>query len=502
MKKQKNWLQWIDDRILHWSFIFFIVATALVPKVPIQHVEYTYIRIRVDDLLPVLISLVFFIQWIRRKITLNTKLLIPIMLFWAAVLTSFLLAYYVQFTVPVFNLGLLHSLRRVQYMIIFFIASSIVTTDKKFYQYMHIYLGALLFTSLYALGQKFGFLPSIQSMNPAYVDGRLLWLNPEDRVNATFGGHFDLAAYLTFSIPILLGFYFAKGKKWLIATFVLALTALLYTAARSSFVAYIFSIVAFLVFIRKFKFLTFTLILTAVLLLVTGDMTKRFLQTVQVKTVFVNEKTGVENIDQKISVKNLPAGNYKIRLPFKIGGPANVKEEEIRQAARSEVYEEARRTGRVLTGEQIEQEAAQLTQFIKPQRTVLCDISCATRLQVEWPRAILAFKKNPIFGRGPSSITEATDNDLLRWLGELGIVGTSLFIFIIGSVTRTVQKLAKNKKLPDQYIFYGFLFGLIALLINGIYVDVFEASKVAYNFWLVAGIFIGLASIYEKTSNK
>jgi len=35
-------------------------------------------------------------------------------------------------------------------------------------------------------------------------------------------------------------------------------------------------------------------------------------------------------------------------------------------------------------------------------------------------------------------------------------------------------------------------------MINASYIDVFEASKVAYTFWMITGIFIGLISLYKN----
>lgn len=489
---------WVDSNILHWLFLGFIVAIAAVPKFPIQHVEYTYIRIRIDDLLPALMMAAFTIQWIRRKVILNKNFLIPIVLFWMAVFASFLFAYYVSYTVPVFNIGLLHSLRRVQYMIVFFVASSLVTSPKRFFQYINTYAVTFLMICLYGLVQKFGVLPSIQTMNPAYVDGRLLWLNPEDRINSTFGGHFDLAAYITFTIPLVLGLYYTRFKKWYLVAFFASLTALLYTAARSSFGAYVGSVSIFLLGIRKFKFYALVLVVTAILLLITGDMTKRLLQTFQVKTVYTNELTGQSQIGQKITLNDLPAGSYEINLAFlKKKGNVKSTDKDKLDAARSIAYEQARRAGKILTPEQIEAEARATMGFLKPEQTLLCDISCATRLQVEWPRAILAFKSNPLLGRGPSSITEATDNDFLRWLGETGLLGTSLFVFILVGVMVKVGKLGRRVR-EHGVLAFGFICGVLALLANALYIDVFEASKVAYNFWLVTGLFIGLATYYDK----
>jgi hypothetical protein len=495
-KKHSIWA-WIDNNMLHWAFLAFIVGVSVVPKFPIQHVEYTYIRIRIDDLLPPIMGALFTIQWLRRKIQLNKLLLIPFVLFWLAVFASFFVGHFIQLSIPIFNIGLLHSLRRVEYMSVFFIASSLITSEKRFFLYLKTYLWTLFAVTLYGIIQKFGFLPSIQSMNPAYVDGRLLWLNPEDRINSTFGGHFDLSAYATFSIPIVIGMYYTALKRNYLIIFFASLVALLYTAARSSFVAYVTSTTFMLFYIRKFKFWAVAMILTGILLVLTGDMTKRLLQTFQFKTVYTNQLTGEERIGQEISVQNLPAGSYKIDLPFLKQGDEKVEDKELLDAARSLAFEEARRSGRTLTPGEIEEEANRLTQFIKPENTLLCDISCATRLQVEWPRAILAFKRNVLFGLGPSSITEATDNDILRWLGEFGLVGTSIFLFILFRLVQIAFKLGKNVQ-RYKTLTLGYIFGVFALLVNALYIDVFEASKVAYNFWLVSGLFVGLSVWHEK----
>jgi hypothetical protein len=388
-------------------------------------------------------------------------------------------------------------------MAVFFVASSVIISEKRFLQYLKIYFITLALIGLYGFGQKFIGLPSIQSMNPAYTDGRLLFLNAEDRINSLFGGHFDLAAYMTFSIPLVLGMFFYSKQKRYLLLFVLSLTILLYTAARSSFLAYLASTFPYLLLMRKFRIFAAVLVVTTVLLFVTGDMTKRFLQTFQVKTVFINEKTGAQQVDQKISVKNLPAGTKAFKVPFgkTVLPTPTTSQGQILVEAQRQIAEEARRKGIYLSPEQVEKQSRELAQFIKPKQMLLCDISCATRLEVEWPRAIVAFRSNPILGTGPSSITEATDNDILRWLGETGLVGTLLFITILFLIARYSFRLARIDK-DKRHLFYGFIFGVIALLVNALYVDVFEASKMAYNFWIVAGLIVGYYAFYEKRKKK
>ena len=141
--------------------------------------------------------------------------------------------------------------------------------------------------------------------------------------------------------------------------------------------------------------------------------------------------------------------------------------------------------------------AASISAALKPINTVVTDISFATRLQIEWPRAIQAFLTNPIFGTGPASITEATDNDYLRWLGEFGLFGTISFILILGYIIKLIVNYIRKTKDQNKILYLGFLFGFVALLLNATYIDVFEASKIAFIFWSLTGIFIG-PLLYEK----
>ena len=84
MKKLINLLKWFDNNILKIIFIAFIVLIPLYPKLPLIFVEYTYIYIRAEDFFMVFLTVVFFIQLLRKKVQLNRKFLIPIMLFWLA----------------------------------------------------------------------------------------------------------------------------------------------------------------------------------------------------------------------------------------------------------------------------------------------------------------------------------------------------------------------------------------------------------------------------------
>jgi len=114
------------------------------------------------------------------------------------------------------------------------------------------------------------------------------------------------------------------------------------------------------------------------------------------------------------------------------------------------------------------------------------------RIKNEWPRAIRAFIKNPLLGTGYSSLGLATDNDFLRSLGEVGLLGTTAFGFIILILIRKYIVVIKKAKGFTRYLTVGILSMVFAFLINSLFIDVFEASKVASLFWLVNGFGYGL----------
>src|SRR3990167_3225254 len=492
MDKLLRLVKWLDNNIVKILLAFFIFLVPLWPKLPIRMIDYTYIAVRAEDIYLAVMAFIFFIQLIRKKVKFERHFLILFAVFWVAVFIAALWGIYVSKTVILPHLGFLHALRRIEYMIVFFIAASVVKSKKDFFQLLKLYFISILLVILYGFGQKFFNLPAVQTMNPEYAKGYLLYLTPEARLYSTFAGHYDLASYLVLAIPIILGFYFYSTQKKYLALFIAALLVLIYTSSRISFGAYAVATLAFLIFIRKYWFTIFVVALTAVLVLTTGELTNRFLKTFQVRRILVDENTGAVYIGQTITTKELPAGSFYLRLndQSKSGAPPT-NLDALKKKVLAEKIKEASAQGRILTDEERARLEAALSASLKPVNTLVSDISFATRLQVEWPRAINAFKKNPVLGTGPSSITEATDNDYLRWLGETGALGTLAFLAILFTIVKKLWLALKKLEQKQKLLVLGFLFGLGALLINATYIDVFEASKVAFTFWLIAGLFIG-----------
>ena len=502
MGKLTKWLRWIDDNLLKILVVGFIFLIPLYPKFPLKFIDYTYISIRLDDIYVALITAVFFIQLLRKKVQLNTKFLTLILLFWAATFLSFLWGAFVQKTVIYKHLGLLHALRRVEYSLIFFIITSTIKNKKDFLLYLYSSVTTFLLVGIYAIGQKFMGWPAVQTMNPEFAKGHLLFLTPEARVSSTFSGHYDLAAYLVFFLPIILSFAFWKKNILYYLFFLIGIVTLTLTASRSSSLAYLLSTIPFLLFIRKFKVAIVVLIISVALSFMTNTLAARWAQALRVKQIYVNEQTGQVVIPQKISTKELPAGSLYVELDKPIEETNAQTEKLLQDKIIEDLKDEAKKSGKTLTSTEAAEIAATISADLKPVSTVVSDISFATRIQVEWPRAIKAFIKNPILGSGPSSITEATDGDYFRWLGELGLLGTSIFLFILFSFVKYIKNSTKNFEIQERYVYVAFIFGLVGLLINATYIDVFEASKVAYTFWAVAGIIIGFLTLNKLSPSR
>lgn len=492
MKKLIKSLQWIDENLIKILLFGFVFIIPLYPKFPIRIIDYTYIAIRAEDFYIGLLLIIFLVQILRRKILLNTKFLWLFILFWIAIFLSFAFNAFITKFVIYRHLGFLHAARRVEYMIVFFIASSTVKSRKDLIFFLNAIVAAFILVALYAMGQKFLGWPAVQTMNPEFAKGMLLTLTPEARVSSTFAGHYDLAAYLVLLIPVTVGLLFYYQKKLMYPILALAIFVLTLTASRiSAFVAYPLSITSFLIFTRKFRHLIIIFIITALCMFISKDLIQRVMKTVQIKQIFVNDKTGEVVVPQKITSKELPAGTAYIAISRPPSENQGEVDKLLKDKLLEEIRKEASQSNKILTSSEEAKLLATRSAGLTSTNTIVADISFATRLQVEWPRAINAFLKNPVLGTGPSSITESTDNDYLRWIGEFGAFGTLTFLYILFSIVlfiwKHIQKLPENEKL----LYLGFIFGLFGLMINASYIDVFEASKVAYTLWLVAGLFVG-----------
>lgn len=467
----------IFEKILFLLVLFLFVFIPLYPKFPLVNITGTFVAIRLEDLiigLAVSIWGIYLVLSNQLRSFLKDKLNQAILLFFFTGVVSSFSAIFLTHTVSL-NLTILHLLRRVEFMLLLPVVATVVKNKKRLTWILIFLLLTVVAVNLYALGQQYLDWPVISTTNSEFSKGLILRLTPGARVNSTFAGHYDLAAFLAMALVILTPLFFAVRKtlKPVIATIGgLSLLVLIMTAARLSFVAAFVGIIVALLLSKQKKYILLIMIATLALLIYPSQLRDRFISTVTVNLFHQGQRYEGKTQDQKVRSKlNIPT------LAVKTSS----------QSASTSSF--ASSSGTIATditpGEPVD--TTQLGVYR----------SFEIRLNIEWPRAIASFVKNPLLGTGYSSIDIATDNDFLRSLGEVGLLGTLASVLILIEIAKRIFACLKNENKIMRYFSAGVLAMLMAFLVNGLFIDVFEASKVASLFWMILGLGLA-ASRFEK----
>jgi len=513
-------LRWLDDNVLAVLSACLIIFIPLYPKLPLLDILPGYIvRVRLEDFVISFTILLWIVWLVRGKVKLlDNPLFKPIALYLVVGLLSMISAIFITQTVPLQALHIgkmfLHFLRRVEYFSLFFIFYSTVNNLRLLKTYLIFLLIAVTGVALYGFGQKYLYWPAFSTMNREYSKGWMLYLTQHARVISTFGGHYDLAAYVMMMLVILWSLFFSL-KKWFLKALIFLIIAaafwtLILTASRTSFIAYLGGLTfAFFLFAFKhgikwsLKRWVTVITLSIVVMLSFGDLSERF--------------TKLLRIDDRIA-------GFKSLLTSPIGKPPSEKAiflENNPQAALAEITAKSDQPPSLTRPSDVYQDIPLPVQtgsasgeFVNTQRTYsktayIYDLSTAIRFDALWPMALKGFKRNVLLGSGYSTLNktqstqfteaESTDNDYLRSLGETGLLGFAAFygilLFILYYVWRNLTVLR------DPIIFGlavglgGLLFGL---LVNAVYIDVFESSKVAFLFWATVGFILGGINYLKK----
>ncbi len=513
----KKLLKLLDDNLLRFGVAFAILFTALYPKLPSVHITNTWVYIRLEDFLILALAIFWFIQLLRKKVSLPRPVGYVLVLYWIVGLAS--LIYCLIFIAPHLSnfypkIAALQYGRRIEYMILFFIAFSTIRNVKDVYFYLITLCITVAGIIVYGFGQRFYFVlwsafpnffqqypycfPAFLTGNEEFAKGIPLCFNESSRITSTFGGHYDLSAYIVLVIPILIALVFVVKRVWLkvlIAILALfSLELLNFTSSRTSFGAYVIGVAGMLILWHKKRWIIPILVLSVGVMLLFGNSTiQRFTKTIQQVQVVSSDKALSADLQKIISDAKKAEAGQKPEVPpasdFTVGsGGAS-------QSAFTTVLtdEELQR----IKDDSIDISSVSGSFLIK--KAYALDISFTTRFQAEWPRNWNAFLYSPVFGTGYSSLTLATDNDYLRALGETGLLGllSFLLIFVIlGIFMKNTIGLVKDGIV--KALLYGLAGGIIGLLINAVLIDVFEASKVAEPMWMLLGIGVGAASLYLK----
>jgi hypothetical protein len=525
----KSSTSWLNQNLLVWLSGFLLIFIPLMPKIPLADVLPGYIvRVRLEDFAILITTLIWGVQLLRHQVRLHPLVTKAILLYLAIGFLSSLSAIFITHTVPLVLLHVgkisLHFFRRVEYYSLFFIFYSAIRTPKQAKTLMVIITAVIIMVTGYGFGQKYLYWPVYSTMNREFSKGWRLYLTEHARVPSTFGGHYDAAAFTMVVITIMLALFLYTKSRWLKlfsgVGFLSGIWLLILTASRTSFIGYLVGVTVlfFLVSLkRSWKFAlprwAGVMALSLFVMLSFGDLSERYAQIFKLDKL--KEQYGaflfspkVNNpVGKDINIKPEDLVSVKSDQPPVTQNPNNNTSN-----LPGDVYEN-------IPDKQIYFDSNGETVVVETQRTYSDNaykygLSAAIRLDSTWPKAIAGFKTNILLGSGYSTLTkdsvgqfteaESTDNDYLRALGETGLLGFLSFYGVIILVMYLAYR--SLPQLTGEPLFFAFTLGFVAasvaLLLNAVYIDVYESSKVAETYWALAGLTLALPLLKIPAKSK
>ena len=127
------------------------------------------------------------------------------------------------------------------------------------------------------------------------------------------------------------------------------------------------------------------------------------------------------------------------------------------------------------------------------------DLSAAARIE-GWKRVLFnKWPVHPFTGWGITGVG-LVDSQYPRILGELGIIGLGIFIWLIVSIVRQAWRLYSSP-LADNYIkgfSLGYLAGLIGLLTHALGAETFIIVRIMEPFWFLTAIMISMPKMVQE----
>ncbi len=400
-----------------YLLVLVLLFVALYPKFPLLGVSGTFVAVRLEDFVVAAAIIFWALTALRQKyLPVHRAILLYLIIGFVSVFS----AIFVTKTAGL-NLGLLHALRRVEYMAMFAVGFHALQNKQQLHFLIRAFLLIALIASIFGLGQQFLGWPVISTTNSEFSKGLALTLGAGARINSTFAGHYDLAAFSIFPLLLVIALLTLPQirHKWLlIGIGSLAYWTMLLSASRVTFAAFYITTALFMLLIRKKLWLIPLILLGIFSILASPQLLGRY---------------------RELLINHVQAA----------------ADEEIPDALKPPAVPE--------------------------------DRSLNIRLKAEWPRALRAFYQNPLLGTGFSSVGLAVDNDYLRVLAETGFFGLAAFGLILLRIFKTSSPYFRAPASSSDAFIVATTLGLVSLLLNAVFIDIFEASKVAIIAWTLLG---------------
>jgi len=508
-KKMQRFFHFLTNRLkINWLFslsLLLLVFIPLYPKIPLFDVLPGYIvRVRVEDFLVVLTGVVWLYQILKRRIIWQSNYLWLVMGYGLAGLVSIGLGIFLLDSIPlqVLHIGKsgLHFFRYLEYFAIFFFLHTSIKTQSQ----MMWVIGAMVLTLTgvvgYGFGQKYLGLPLYSTMNREFSKGVSAQLQAGEKLQATFAGPYDLAAYLVIILPLIfsLALVSIQASKlrqifWsggLMAVHLAGVVTLFLTGSKAALLSYIIAMGVVGVFQlarlpnHQQRMLWAGGAIISGIILILGLWTilppKTKLSFLSLGQTLTSKFSSISTA-QRTNPVDLNTDGYENKLMASVSAEGITSYHQVK--IKSDYSANALKYG----------------------------LSMGIRLDTLWPQAMTGLINNPLSGNGYGTLSmignnrfaeaDSTDNNFLRILGETGLLGfVSFFGLILVILKRSIKSLKQTSQLISA-LSIGLIGATMGLLVDALYIDVFAASKVAFTFWGLAGAITKMQDLGIKTSS-
>lgn len=194
-----------------------LIIVPLFPKFPLFSVPGTYVAIRFEDLILLILGIVTFIKILKNpKAFFSDKIVLAFLIFFGVNLISVFSGVFLTKTAAL-HIGMLNYLRRAEYLVPLF-AILVLFNDPEIKDNLSYYIKILMIVIsvafLYGLGQRYLAFPIIITQNDTYSKGVALRWTPGSHISSTFAGHYDLAAFMVIALPLFVTLLFSLKTNW------------------------------------------------------------------------------------------------------------------------------------------------------------------------------------------------------------------------------------------------------------------------------------------------
>lgn len=414
----------------HIFSLFLISYVILFPKISVMSMPGTYVGIRGEDFLLALLVLLVVGKIIYRKQEYSGLAESPI----SKIMMVYIASCAGALIIGIITGTVLEPFVGVMFLFrkveyFLFILVGYIFAKRFSLKFLVNFLHVLTYSSMaFGFLQQFRIIGSFQLGN--WVPPHLTW-----RIMSMFSGPYEYSAFLVFMIPLYLWITLRKNFLFGFISLSLVLYSLYLTQARIAIVA-----AAFVVFVS----------------ILTYKNTKR-------KLVIVLTTAAISSI---ILMSMTYSGNKFNILPERFQSVDIAEMVVVAQITlESGDYERFKANGYGVYSGNAE------------------DMSFLIRIN-KWSDLLDGFRQYPLFGLGLSSTNEAVDGIYVRYLAESGIIGFLSWMILILTVFKSLRH--------TNELSFTIKWGLIGLLVIGIFIDIFEASKIAMFLWFIVGYNIHL----------